>query len=201
VSLTAIVSQYNDPQLIMRNADDVVGGGTGGNPSDLLFEEGFDSSTDFEVINLAGWTNFSEAGALSWEGRSYSGERYANMSSFGSDDAVNIAWLITPAIAISSTGTLSFTSSTGYYVHDGLSVHLSTDYNGSDVLSATWTSLNCTLASTPPDGENYSDFISSGDIDLSAYSGQSVYIAFKYTGSAPDGTTTSFRIDDVEVAE
>lgn len=32
ISLTAIVSQFNDPQLVIRNLDDVGGGGTGGDP-------------------------------------------------------------------------------------------------------------------------------------------------------------------------
>ncbi len=51
VTLTAIVSQFNDPQLVIRNLDDVSGGGSGGDPQLItlaevrdLFESGSSSA-------------------------------------------------------------------------------------------------------------------------------------------------------------
>ncbi|MCB0585813.1 MAG: hypothetical protein KDD06_10885 [Phaeodactylibacter sp.] len=50
VTLTAIVSQFNDPQLTLRNAGDVSGGGTGGDP---------------QLINLADVRSLFAGGASS----------------------------------------------------------------------------------------------------------------------------------------
>ena len=49
VTPTAIVSQFNDPQLIIRNLDDVGGGGTGGDP---------------QLISLAELRSLFEGGAI-----------------------------------------------------------------------------------------------------------------------------------------
>jgi hypothetical protein len=55
--------------------------------------------------------------------------------------------------------------------------------------------LDCDIA-----GENDPDhdWVPSGEIDLSTYSGLA-YIAFKYTGSDLNGNTTSYRVDNVMV--
>ena len=89
----------------------------------------------------------------------------------------------------------SFETAQAYWEHDGLEVLFSTDFNGANVEGATWTSLDCTIA-----GENdpYHEWIPSGTIDLSGFSGDG-YLAFKYTGSDLNGNTTSYRVDNVKV--
>jgi len=63
------------------------------------------------------------------------------------------------------------------------------------VQNASWESLPATLAGgDDPDHE----FISSGVIDLSNYSGI-VHIAWRYEGSEPAGETGTFRVDDVQL--
>jgi hypothetical protein len=76
-----------------------------------------------------------------------------------------------------------------------LSVWISTDYDGTNVGSATWTQLNPTIAQQS-DAEF--EFVPSGIVDLSTYSG-TVHIGFKYVGSGPNTLTTSARIDNVKV--
>jgi hypothetical protein len=87
----------------------------------------------------------------------------------------------------------SFVTAKAYWVHNGLSVLISTDFNGVNIASATWTDLGATIA-----GENDPDheWILSGVISLSSYSG-TAYIAFKYVGSGLSGQTSSYRVDNV----
>jgi hypothetical protein len=74
---------------------------------------------------------------------------------------------------------------------------VSTNYNGSNTPStSTWTTLMTINASTPASG--YATLASVGNINLSAYIGQTIYIAFKYDGSDPTRTTT-YEFDDVKV--
>ena len=204
VTLTAIVSQGGSgeyKQLIIRNLGDVVGGGSTGGNFDIVMSEDFTGQVDFENISLANWTNFNEAGQLKWEARSYSDDSFASMSAFGSEDSENIAWLVTPSFALSNTSILTFESSTGFYVHDAVEVLISTDYDGSNVAAATWQTVNCNLASTPPAGENYSDWESSGEVSLATFgTSGTAHVAFKYSGN-PNDQTTSFRIDNVIVKE
>ncbi|MGB1205106.1 MAG: DUF5689 domain-containing protein [Chitinophagales bacterium] len=204
VTLTAIASQGGSgeyKQLIIRNLGDVVGGGSTGGNFDIVMSEDFSSATEFEDINLSNWTNWNEAGQLKWEARIYSDNPFASMSAFGSEDSENVAWLVTSSFALSSTSTLTFESSTGFYVHDAVEVLISTDYDGSNVGAATWQTVNCNLASTPPAGENYSDWESSGDVDLSSFgTSGNAHIAFKYSGN-PNNETTSFRLDNIIVKE
>jgi hypothetical protein len=106
-------------------------------------------------------------------------------------------WLITPAIDVSTPKWLTFVTAKQVWVHDGLTMLASTDFNGTDIQSATWTPVSATLA-----GQSDADhaWIPSGDIDLEQFSGP-VFIAFRYVGSGPGGQTTSYRVDDVKVRE
>jgi hypothetical protein len=92
-----------------------------------------------------------------------------------------------------SSPKFTFESATAYWEHDGLTVYISTDFNGSNISGATWEELSCNLAGE--DDENY-DWVDSGIIDLSGYSGTG-YVAFKYYGNGNTGLTTSYLIDNV----
>ncbi len=105
-------------------------------------------------------------------------------------------WLITPGIDLTEAKVLSFESAQAFFAHDGLSVWISNDFDGTNVGSATWTKLNATLASNG--NANY-DWVQSGNIDLSAFSG-TAYIGFKYVGNKTSQTTT-YRIDNVKVVK
>jgi hypothetical protein len=74
-----------------------------------------------------------------------------------------------------------------------LQVFVSPDFNGTDVKTATWTPVraNIPIRKTP-----WNEFLSSS-LDLSAYQGSTIYVAFKFTGSGTDTTLDgSFQIDD-----
>ena len=105
-------------------------------------------------------------------------------------------WLVTPLLDINGPKTLSFETAKAFWVHDGLSVWISTDFN-CDPLSATWSPLAGAMLAGSVNVDN--EWIFSDDIDLTSYIGQKVAIGFKYVGSGPGGQTTTYRVDNVVV--
>jgi hypothetical protein len=190
--LTAIVGEFNDPQLTIRNLNDVVviGGGTNGSG----LSEDFQTGSDATDIDLSGWTNEAVAGSRVWRFETYQSNVYAQATAFNSEDARNETWLITPEINTAEASTLSFETAKAFHDHDGLTVYVSDNYTG-DISSATWSVLDEARIAEESDDDH--EWIPSGDIDLSVYGG-TVHVAFKYEGSSPD-EDTSYRIDNVEV--
>lgn len=192
VSVTAILSEHNTPQLIMRHLSDVTGGGSGGG-DDL--DEDFTGLSDNVDISLSGWANIAVQGARKWRSQVDGGNTYAQATAFGDQATEMESWFISPSIELDVAKKLTFESAYGFFVHDGLTVWISSNFNGTDVSSATWQQLTATIA-VSSDTEHA--FVPSGNIDLSGFSGP-VRVGFKYVGSGPGGQTTSWRIDNVKV--
>lgn len=156
-----------------------------------VFEMVFSSDLgEFQTVNVTGEDQ-------SWYWSSYSGQGYAKMSGYSGGAVANEDWLISPAIDLSdySSSTMNFTQTTKY-INDQweqIGAYISTDYDGSDPTAATWTELT---ESSLPSGNDYT-FVNSGNIDISAFDGQTIYIGFKYTSSESNAAT--WEITDVEV--
>lgn len=201
IDMIAVVSEFNNPQLVIRNLDDVGGGGnTGGNPTDPgdpvdELSEAFGSLSNNQSVELNGWSNIAVKGTRTWLAKEFDGNVYVQATSFQDDNPEAEMWLITPPVKLDSPKILNFESAQAFYNHDGLSVWISTDFEG-DVEAATWTELTATLAGSG--NENYA-WVPSDDIDLSNFSGVA-YIGFKYVGNNVSGTT-SYLIDNVEISE
>ena len=97
------------------------------------------------------------------------------------------SWLISPCIEIPTDGktTLTFSHAAKFFSSTSqMTLWVSTDYDPNDPLSslfpAQWEQL--TIPNYPP-GNNWT-WYNSGDIDLSAYKGQYVNVAFRYTSDA-----------------
>src|ERR1044071_9871990 len=66
-----------------------------------FFAENFNVITqddDGDVFDLPGWINYAEAGTKLWTKEWYQKDGYAQFNSFGSGQASNVAWLISPKI-------------------------------------------------------------------------------------------------------
>ena len=207
-TLTAVMQIYDsdgswaltDMQMKIRTTSDVsmnnlrCGSAPPGGFTSL--NQDFSSVTDNVDIALGGWLNLAVQGNRYWRGNSFSGNSFAQATAFGSGLPAMETWLITPELNLSSADTLTFESAQGFWVHDGLSAWISTDFDGTPAgfSSATWTQLPAILAGS---STGQYTFISSGNVLLTSFTG-SGYIAFKYTG---DGTanTTTYRIDNVAV--
>jgi uncharacterized protein (TIGR02145 family) len=161
-------------------------------------DEDFSSVQNDVTIELTDWKNIAEVGNDIWEGSIHGTNGYALMFSEGSGDDQNVSWLITPLIDfdVNSNEKLSFKSAKAYWTHNGLSVWFISNLNGDNIGSATKQQLSATLANQ---SSTEHEWIESGSIDLSSYTGKG-RIAFKYVGSSSNGQTGRFRIDDVVIS-
>ena len=171
-----------------------------------IFTEDFESMTSNASISTNGWTNFAEVGNRDWRVITTSdngnpGSKIASFGAYNSGDPVNIAWLISPSIDLDAQDFefVNFQSSNSFDDGSDLELFISTDWDGveANITTATWTALSGTIVS---DDVFYQDWIDSGLIDLSSYSG-TAYVAFKYIGG--DNTANSidgnFEIDNYKV--
>ncbi len=196
-TVTGILGVYNgEYQLYLRNIQDLDMNNARCNAEKLM--ESFGRVVEDEPINLAGWTNFTEAGSRAWFGGFYgnAANHYAEMNAYRSGESINISWLVSPGIEVENGTILNFDTAKAYWTHDALSIWISTDFNGVDVTAANWQPLNARLAT---DTDANHAWINSGDIDLSAYAGQKVFIAFKYVGGDNANSTSTYRVDNVVI--
>ncbi len=128
-------------------------------------------------------------GTRTWECRIFSNNKYAQVTSNASNTE-NQVWLITKQIDLTDANvpSLTFDVNVGYYNADCLSILISENFDGTEagVASASWTDVTSsfTLPQTPTSG--YGTLASAGTLELSAFKGKKINVAFKYTG---DGRT------------
>lgn len=163
-----------------------------------IMSEDFQDITNYTNLDIPGWTNFAEAGSYVWRERIFSGNGYAEFSSYNSPDDENIGWLVSPGIDLDSQGSefLNFKMAQHHLEDDDntIEVFVSTDYDGTNVLDATWELISVNL---PTQSNSWYDFVDSGLVNLSSYSG-TLYVAFKGTGNGDD-LTAGFQLDDFSV--
>jgi predicted extracellular nuclease len=169
----------------------------------LPFSEDFEStsgngSTLIET-DLTNWTNYTPTGNKGWTSNTYDNNKYAQMSSYNTGVA-NEAWIITPEIDISGITAVDFTFDVkiAYWTHNGLTILISENFDGTNVGSATWTDItsNFTIPQEPASG--FGTFVNAGTMDISVFSG-TVHIAFRYNGDDTNGETTTYQVDNINV--
>jgi len=173
------------------------------NYTPYLIGEDFTGPADNTILEIEGWQNVASQGTAVWKNQIFSGNNYAEFSSFQSGEAVNVGWLITPGVNLDATEgeVLGFDVSQSF-VSDAankLEVLVSTDYDGNaaNIATATWQPLN---ANIPGPSAVYFEFQESGAIDLSSYTG-TAYIAFRVTGSGTNSSLDgSYQIDNVRIS-
>jgi len=149
--------------------------GAGIVPQIPFFTEPFTTSlSNFVPHNILGaqvWTH------ATWDGGC------AAMSGFAGGALANEDWLISPAISLAGrvNTKLRLREAINFLTnYNHLQVLVATDYTGGNPTSnGTWTPL--TLTGRPP-GNNWV-FVDIREVDLSAYDGQTIRIAFKYTST------------------
>ncbi len=204
-TITAVVSKtFDGSQLILalNSPDDVIMNNERCTLLTPIFFEDFQDAQDNSNLDTPGWVNFAEEGGELWTEQLFSGIGTAEFSSFSTGDSSNIGWLISPGIDMDaqSNEILSFKTAQHHLDVDsddnGIKVFVSTDFDGSDVVGATWEEQT---ASFPNSDNAWYDLIGSGPIDLSSYTG-TLYVAFRVTGSGTDSDLDgAFQIDDVAI--
>lgn len=157
----------------------------------------FDISADINYYIERGWKNVAMDGGLSgWYVKSNSGQQFATCSAYlGTQTGGPYEnWLISPGIDIDNADakTVSFSTQAGYTSPDSnLTVWLLT---ASSPKNCQPVQLECSIAEVPSSG--FSKWVSSGDIDLSGFSGK-IYIGFRYYASqGGQGYSSEFHIDN-----
>lgn len=175
-----------DPDTLM--CDTPSGGGS------AFYSEDFESFSDYAS---EGWTNINvNGGGTDWIVGDFSGNSYAQISGFNSNESEIDVWLVSPTINMDTTTgeELSFDVQTNFDNGNILSVYVSTNFTG-DVTTADWTPLDVTIPSGPASG--FGSFTAVGPANISCLDGD-INIAFFYEGSDP-GSTTRYHIDNIEI--
>ena len=162
-------------------------------------DENFDSySAKIENLAANGWTYVSVKGNKDWFLREFNGETYASASGYKGTAPFD-SWLITPCINVNKlaekvlnfqtqvNGYGSTTSTFEVYVLDS-----------NDPATANITKLDATMATAPASG--YSDWVSSGNIDLSAWAGKKIFIGWRYQATT-DANYATWCVDNVLVGK
>jgi hypothetical protein len=199
-----VASVFTTTQLLLReNTELDMAGSVCGIPSVIYHSQDFNTIVKFaDVSTLTGWKTYPEAGTKTWYGNVVAGKgTWVQATAFNSGQASVISWMIAPQIDLTAASKpyISFESVDGYDNGATLELFASTSYTGS---STPWTSTWTKLAFTQPPSttSTYSAFVSSGKVDLSAFIGSTLYIAWVYKGGAPAQTTT-WEVDNVVIAE
>ncbi|MFY7964802.1 MAG: DUF5689 domain-containing protein [Chitinophagaceae bacterium] len=202
-SIVAIYTVYNTTkQLIIRDTTDVKFSG----PRCFLFEEDFQAypTTGAAPLVISGWKNIQESGDVPYTLASFGSSIFPKVSAFTSSalPTTNItSWLISPAIAIPTGIAPKYTYTCAHrYTVGTLKALVSTNYTGSgNPSAATWVEFNSIQANSP----TFTPFIPYGPFDLSAYGGNSIYLAFRYdvpAGSNKNAVAT-FEPDDMKISK
>lgn len=143
-------------------------------PATGFYTEEFNNS-------LGTFSQYSVLGDQVWAGQTYDDgcvtmSGYVNPNRFANED-----WLISPAISLAGkTGVkMIFREAMNYAgsINNEAKVFVSTNYTGAgDPNDADWTELSGFARSA---GDSWT-FVNTGEIDLSAYDGQTIYVGFKY---------------------
>lgn len=189
-SVRGVMTKYGSTyQFLVRDESDI----KLTNPRVVpLFEETFTS-------NFPNWTKFSVTGAEVWSIDTLYGNpgSCAKMSGYNSGNKNNEDWLISPAIDLSAVTNVSLKFDTATkFSGNALEALISTNYSGTgDPTTATWTTLSATLS---PSTGSYA-WTGSGLINISAFTGGKVYVAFKYTSTTAAAAT--WEVDNVKITE
>ena len=172
----------------------------------LLFEDDFSEQSRNNPIEGNGWTNFIEYGIQAWEAYTASGNNAsqgvsARIDSYQSGDALSVCWLITPAIDLASNTHVKIRFETSSSFADGsdLEILFSSDWDGdtATITQATWLVLGDAFVIRNQDF--FGDWYSSGIVNLSCATGETGYVAFKYTGSTQDDFDGTYQLDNISI--
>ncbi len=160
---------------------------------------------DFENTGLSNkdslvipkWQNAAAVGTRAFQLRTYNSNSYAQAGSYGSTDS-NSIYLITPGLILDYNAVLSFSTQFGYWNGDPATILIAKKLDNSNLDDISWTKLQFTVPSGNQNTSGYGGWFNSQNYDLSQYMGDTVYIAFRYTGKDGELTTT-WQIDNISV--
>jgi hypothetical protein len=165
--------------------------------------ENFETIIVGSNIALTDWVNVAEVGTKLYKGRTFTANKYAEITAFetiaANQQPTNVSWLISNSLtALSSDQVLlNFETKDGFNNGATLQAYLITNWTG-DITTSTKTLLDSNIASGTATGYA-ANFTFSGNIPLTGDL-SNFRIGFKYVGGyAPTPKTTTYQIDNVRV--
>ena len=210
--IRGVLTKYNsDYQFIVRYESDInltqprfdVSPPVGGTAITFAstFNENFESyNVTSSGATLPKYVNDPYVGSRLWDIKTFSGNKYAQMTSFGSN-AVNKTYLAMP-VAFTPGYKFSFKSKDGYNVGNVLKVYYSTNYTaGANIGQATLVDITSSFTIATGATSGYAvNFTNSGDYTIPATLTGNGYFIFEYSGNGVGNVlTTTMQLDDVKV--
>jgi hypothetical protein len=210
--IRGVVTKYNSTyQFIVRYESDInltqprfdvfppVGG------TAITFAPTFNENFESYAVTTSGATlpkyvNDPYVGSRLWDIKTFSGNKYTQMTSFGSN-AVNKTYLAMP-VTFTPGYKFSFKSKDGYNVGNVLKVYYSTNYTaGGNIGQATLVDITSSFTIATGATSGYAvNFTNSGDYTIPATLSGNGYFIFEYSGNGVGNVlTTTMQLDDVKV--
>ncbi|OGS81409.1 MAG: hypothetical protein A3G95_04620 [Flavobacteria bacterium RIFCSPLOWO2_12_FULL_31_7] len=208
--IRGILTKYNsDFQFMIRTENDVQLNGPrvdsappiGGSALtyDATLNEPFTSYLTVNQQVFPKYINDAVQGSRYWQVKTFSGNKYIQMSSFGGTPEANRTLFFVP-VDFTAASTFSFMSKLGFSNGNPLKVYYTTNYvPGSDATAATLTQI-MGLTISPGLATGYpATFTPSGTWNIPASLTGNGFIVFEYVGNGSGGTTTTAQIDDIVI--
>lgn len=164
------------------------------------FTEPFTSYTTTNQSNFPKYINDPVVGTRLWQLKTFSGNKYIQMSSFGGTPEVNKSAFIVP-VDFTAANNFSFKTLSGYDNGSPLKVYYSTNYvPGGNLNDATLVDItsNFTIPNGPA-AAYASSFTSSGVWAIPTSLTGNGFFIFIYEGNGNGGVTTTMEVDDITV--
>lgn len=165
------------------------------------FSENFESyAVTSSGTNFPKYINDAAIGARYWDVKTFSSNKYIQMTSFNSG-GLNKTYLAMP-VAFTAGNKFSFKSKDGFNNGAVLKVYYSTDYvAGGDISQATLVNITSSFAIASGTTSGYAaNFLNSGDFTIPASLSGNGFFIFEYSGNgAGNVLTTTIQIDDIVV--
>ena len=160
------------------------GGGGGGDVQSLPYTQSF---TD----EFGTYTTYDVLGAQSWMIDYHT----AKMTGYSGGSHANEDWLLSAPVALTGVSTVkALVTYVAQYQggNDDISLEVSADYVAGNPTAATWTKMPTTY----PNTSNWNDF-QTVETDLSAFVGQTVTVAIKYTST--DSQSRTIEVQSITI--
>ena len=214
--IRGVLTKYNSTyQIIMRTERDVnmpnprvdytpALVGTNSSVFPATVNETFESYVSSpSQTNFPNYINDAAIGSRYWEVKTFSSNKYIQMSSFGSGGANNSYFFV--PVNMTTASTFSFRSNMGFWNGAVLKVYyvLAADYTAGgkiDVTKMTNITSNFTIPTTPTSGYG-TTFVASGNYAIPATVTGNGYFVFEYAGNANafPALTTTLQLDNIIV--
>ncbi|MQP23917.1 hypothetical protein GFJ94_02425 [Flavobacterium sp. LMO8] len=211
--IRGVMTKYNsDYQFMIRTLNDVnltdsrldidlyppIGGSA--IVYDATLNEPFTSYTTTNQQVFPKYINDAAVGSRYWQRKTFSGNTYIQMSSFGGTPEANRSLFIVPVDMTAANG-LSFKTKDGFNNGNVLKVYYTTDYvPGSQITTATLVDITSSFTIASGTTSGYAtNFTNSGTYNIPVGVTGNGFFVFEYVGNGSGGATTTMQIDDIVI--